>query len=198
MISRRGYLTDPFTDLLFNTLLGFTLLLFLTVALSEEITRRGLVDPKAEFLITATWPEQRRDDVDLWVQDPSGQTVSYLRREAGLMHLDRDDRGDVTDTVEIEGRKIVHPINQEIVSLRAVAAGEYIVNLYLYRAANEGPVPVTVKLERVNPRFETVLVETVVLTAQDEEITVTRFSLGNEREVHKVNRLAKRLTPYAL
>ena len=198
MISRRGYLTDPFTDLLFNTLLGFTLLLFLTIALSEEVARRGMLDPKAEFLITATWPELRRDDVDLWVQDPGGRTVSYLRREAGLMHLDRDDRGDVTDILEVEGRRIVHPVNQEIVSLRGVAAGEYVVNLYLYRASGEGPVPVTVKLERVNPRYETVLVEQVDLKAQDEEVTVARFTLGNDREVGGINRLAKRLTPYAL
>jgi hypothetical protein len=198
VISRGGYFTDPFTDLLFNMLLGFTLLLFLTIALSEEVVRRGMVDPKAEFLITATWPELRRDDVDLWVQDPTGRTVSYLRREAGLMHLDRDDRGDITDTIEIEGRRIVHPINQEIVSLRGVAAGEYVVNLYLYHSSGEGAVPVTVKLERVNPRFETVLVEQVELAAQDEEITVARFTVGNDRELSRVNRLTKRLTPYAL
>jgi endonuclease III len=114
------------------------------------------------------------------------------------MHLDRDDRGEVSDIIEVEGRRIVHPVNQEIVSLRGVAAGEYIVNLYLYHASGEGPVPVTVKLERVNPRFETVLVEQVELTAQDEEVTVARFTLGNDREVGGINRLAKRLTPYAL
>lgn len=194
----RGYVTDPFTDLLFNALLGFTLLFLVAVLLVNPVARQGVLDPKAEFIISATWPEDRADDVDLWVEDPHGEVVSYLSRDAGWMHLDRDDRGELNDTVEIDGETKIYPINQEIVTLRGTITGEYVVNLYYYESASRQPVPVTVKVERVNPQFELTFVDQVVLQAVDEERTVVRFTITSGRDVIRVNRMQKTLTPYAL
>jgi len=192
------YFTDPFTDLLFNALLGFTFLFIVAVMFVNPIAKTGILDPKAEFIITAAWPEHLADDVDLWVEDPHGAKVSYLDRDAGWMHLDRDDRGELNDTVEIDGATVVYPINQEIVTLRGIITGEYVVNLHYYQAAGTGPVPVTVKVERVNPEFRLTFVDQVELRRQDEERTVVRFSVTREREVKNINRLPKILTPYAL
>ncbi len=194
----RQFVTDPFTDLLFNALLGFTFLFLVASLLINPVTKQGQLDPKAEFIISATWPENSIDDVDLWVEDPHGQIVSYLQRNAGWMHLDRDDRGDVTDTVEINGQKKVYPINQEIVTLRGTIVGEYVVNLYYYQSRSTNPVPVTVKIERVNPVFKLAFVDRVTLMKQDEERTALRFSVTEKRDVVNVNVLPKRLTPYAL
>ena len=44
--------TEPFTDLLFNTLLGFTFLFFITVLFINPISKIGNVNMKAEYIIT--------------------------------------------------------------------------------------------------------------------------------------------------
>lgn len=196
----RGYYTDPFTDLLFNALLGFTLLFFVAIALINPENQTGVIDPKAEFIISATWPENLSDDIDLWVEDPYGDIVSYLQRDAGWMHLDRDDRGEINDKVVIDGSEVVYPINQEIVTIRGAIPGEYTVNLYYYREGRPGGagVAVTLKVERVNPEFRLVFVEQVFLESVDTEHTVVRFTVTKDRELVDVNRLPRTLTPYGL
>jgi hypothetical protein len=197
-VYRRGYYTDPFTDLLFNALLGFTLLFFIAIAMVNPESKRGVIDPKAEFIISATWPDQLPDDIDLWVEDPHGEIVSYLQRDAGWMHLDRDDRGEINDKVVIDGKEVVYPINQEIVTIRGAIPGEYTVNLYYYRAGQTGGVPVTLKVERVNPEFRLVFVDQITLEAEDVEVTAVRFTVTRNRELVGVNRLQRTLTPYQL
>ncbi len=49
------------------------------------------------------------------------------------MHLDRDDLGERNDAIEVAGRRVLNPLNQEIVSIRGILPGEYVVNLHLYR-----------------------------------------------------------------
>ncbi len=194
----RRYYTDPFTDLLFNALLGFTFLFLLTILFLNPVSKLGRINLKAEFIISVEWPEDRGDDVDLWVEDPNGEIVSYLRREAGWLHLDRDDRGDINDTIWVNGEPRVHPINQEVVTIRGVVAGEYVVNLYYYEAEPLAPVEAVVKVEKVNPTLQLVYAERVVLEAEDTERTVIRFSLAGDGTVLGTNTLPKRLTPYGL
>ena len=194
----RQYVTDPFTDLLFNVLLGFTLLFFSTIAFINPQKDSGVIDPKAEFIISATWPENLADDIDLWVEDPYGEVVSYLKRDAGWMHLDRDDRGEINDKVMVDGKEVIYPINQEIVTLRGTIAGEYTINLYYYKAYGETGVPVTLKVERVNPEFKLVFVRQVAMESEDVEKTVVRFSVTRDRELVGVNHTPRMLTPYRL
>lgn len=195
---KRGYATDPFIDLLFNALLGFTVLYILAViAVQPEQPKEG-ANLKAEFIISINWDENSPDDVDVWVRDPQGEVVSYLNKEAGWLHLDRDDRGDLNDTVVIDGEEVVYPINQEIVTLRGLIPGEYVVNLYYYETKSKQPVDATVKIERINPSVQTVFVEQVTLQQQDDELTAIRFHMTSDGEVSQFSRLPERLTPYNL
>jgi hypothetical protein len=189
---------DPFIDLLFNTLLGFTFLFLVSLLFINPKAKRGSVDMVAEYIITATWPKNLADDIDLWVHAPTGHTASYLQKEAGWLHLDRDDRGELNDTITVDGEEVLYPINQEIITVRYRQAGEYIVNLYYYDKAGSDPVPVEVKVDRVNPTLTTVFAETFELTAQDQELTALRFSIDREGNVFGINRLPLRLTPYKL
>src|SRR5918995_519718 len=100
-----------FTDLLFNALLGFVVMFVLAYLMINPIARSGAVDPKAEFLITLTWPDGRKEDVDLYIEDPAGNLVWFREREAGLMHLDRDDLGLRNDVIEIAGQRVINPLN---------------------------------------------------------------------------------------
>lgn len=189
---------DPFVDLLFNALLGFTFLFLVAVMFINPQARKGRVDLKAEYIISVTWPDHLADDVDLWVQDPLGETVSYLRKDAGWLHLDRDDRGEVNDTIIVDGREVVYPINQEVVTIRGIIPGEYIVNLYYYTAAQPESFDALVKVEKVNPTLQTVYVRKVPMLEQDQETTVVRFNLARDGKLSDISELPRVLTPYAL
>jgi hypothetical protein len=184
-----------FTDLLFNALLGFVVMFILAYLLINPIARTGVVDSKAEFLITLTWPDGRPEDVDLYVADPADNLVWFRQREAGLMHLDRDDLGQRNDFVDVAGRRIANPLNQEIVSIRGIVPGEFVVNVHLYRKHDGGAVPATIKVEKLNPRVELVFYDTVMLLEQGDERTAVRFALGADGRVRDVNRLAKAIVP---
>ncbi len=196
--SRQFRATDPFIDLLFNALLGFTFLFLVSVMFMNPEARKGRVDLKAEYIISVTWADQLADDLDLWVRDPIGDTVSYLRKDAGWLHLDRDDRGEVNDTIVVDGHEMIYPINQEVVTIRGIIPGEYIVNLYYYKAAEPRPVEALVKVEKVNPTLQTVYVRKLMLAQQDDEQTAVRFTLDAAGQVAEISQLQKRLTPYAL
>jgi len=192
------YRADPFIDLLFNTLLGFSFLFLVSLLFINPKAENASVEKQAEYVISATWPKELADDIDLWVNAPTGHTVSYLEKEAGWLHLDRDDRGEINDTIVVDGKEVIHRVNQEIVTVRNRHPGEYIVNLYYYKADSGNPVPVEVKVDRINPRFQTVYAETIDLETQDQEKTVVRFSITGEGGVENFNKLPRTLTPYAL
>jgi hypothetical protein len=184
-----------FTDLLFNALLGFVVMFVLAYLMINPIARTGAVDAKAEFLITLTWPDGRKDNVDLYVEDPAGNLVWFREREAGLMHLDRDDLGLRNDLIEIGGQQVINPLNQEVVSIRGIVPGEHVVNLHLYRAEGAMPVRAQVKVEKLNPRVEVVFYGDVVLRRQGDESTAVRFSVRADGGFAEVNRLPRSIVP---
>ena len=145
---------DPFTDLLFNALLTFTFLFLITLLLLNPPAKTGIIDPKAEFIITASWPDSDPNDVDIWAEGPNAWLVSYRSPEQGLMHLDRDDRGLINDSQTINGVEVVNPLNQEVLTIRGRPPGEYVVNLHYFKnqSTNPASVPVTVYLAEVNPK----------------------------------------------
>lgn len=189
---------DPFTDLLFNVLLGFTFLFFITILFINPISKLGNVNLKAEYIISVDWKDNLPDDVDIWVEDPNGEVVSYLKKDAGWLHLDRDDQGIINDKVVINNKEVIYPLNREVVTLRGIIPGEYVVNLYLYENKSNHPVDVKLKIERVNPTLKLVFFNDVVLPEKDTEITVARFLL-DELGNFKVRPSQKKiLTPYEL
>ena len=190
--------SDPglgFTDLLFNALLGFVVMFILAFLLITPIAKSGAVDPKAEFLVTLAWPDGFADDVDLYLEDPRGNLVWFRQREAGLMHLDRDDLGRAGDVIEIGGERVVNPLNQEIISIRGILPGEYVANVHLYRHASDRPVPVSVKVEKLNPSLEVVFYQRLELGERAEEQTAVRFTVDASGRVGALSRLAKPLVP---
>jgi len=185
--------TDPFTDLLFNALLGFTFLFLAAIMFMNPEHKTGLIDPKAEYILSVRWPDHNPDDIDIWVEDPEGRLVWFRNTEAGLMHLDRDDRGIVNDTLTIQGEEIVNPLNQEIVTIRGVVQGEYVVNLHYYASETGEPVPANMRLVKVNPSLEVLYYGTIVMDEQGDEKTALRFRIGVGGDVDGINSLPKKL-----
>lgn len=184
---------DPFSDLLFNTLLAFVMLFAIAMIAMNPKAKSGVIDAKAEFIITVTWPDLNPNDVDTWVQDPGGNLVWFRAREGGMMHLDRDDRGVSNDTIVINGQKVVNPLNQEVVTIRGFAPGEYTVNVHYYETKNGEPVNVNVSVVKVNPRAEVVYYGGVTLQRKGDEATAVRFTVDRDGLVTGVNTLAKTL-----
>lgn len=184
---------DPFTVVLFKALQVVAFLFFLALLAMKPPSAAGKVDSRAEFLITMNWPDRHPDDVDLYVQDPAGKLVWYNQRDSGLMVLERDDRGDTNDFAFVESKKIPLPIREELVSIRGFVPGEYTVNVHLYHHIAQDPVPVSVKIEKLNPTVQLVYYQTMLLDHTDEEKTALRFTLGEDGTVLRTSEVEKSL-----
>jgi hypothetical protein len=184
---------DPFSVMLFKALQVVAFLFFIALIAINPEAKSGKIDSKAEFLITMSWPDNHPDDIDLYTEDPLGNIVWYHQREAGFMVLDRDDRGGVNNSVMVNGKKVTSPMRQETVSIRGIVAGEYTVNIDHYLATTGLPVPVTVKVEKVNPTVQVISYDTLTLDHTGEELTAVRFRVAENGDVIDVNHRPKSL-----
>lgn len=185
--------SDPFTDLLFNALLGFTFLFLIAIMFMNPEARSGIIDPKAEYILTVTWKDMSPDDIDVWVEDPEGRVLWFRNPEVALMHLDRDDRGLLHDTLVVAGEEIQNPLNQEVVTIRGVVRGEYVVNLHYYATETHEPVDVNVQFMKVNPALEVVYYGTETLEKVGDEKTALRFRIAADGQVDNISFIPKNL-----
>lgn len=183
---------EIFAALLFNTLKAVTFMFFISFALINKPADQGKIDPKAEMMITVTWPDNNPDDVDTYVEDPLGNIVWYNHKDAGLMALERDDRGMYKDTILVNGKEVANPLNQEIVALRGLINGEYVVNVVHYIANGTAPLPVKVKVEKLNPTVKIIYYGTIMLKGTGDEQTAVRFTVKGQ-EITNVNNRPKSL-----
>jgi hypothetical protein len=199
---------DPFYDMLFNMLIAFVFCFIVAlIAMNPKALKAGDVAAKAEYILTLSWPDGDPNDIDTWAQNPAGEVVWFRNREAGLMHLDRDDRGAANDTVEVDGKRIVNPINQEVLTLRGITPGEYVLNAHYYDAskspgaedkgppdARSGqPVPLTLTVVKVNPRAEVIFHGQQTMAKPGDETTLLRFTVRPDGSVGEMNTLPKKL-----
>lgn len=187
----RKFDADPFTDLLFNALLAFTFLFLVALMFLNPPAKTGIINPKADFLISVTWADNSPDDIDTWMEGPNGQLIWFKNPQANLMHLDRDDRGMTNDTLLINGQTIQNPLNQEIVTIRGRPPGEYVINIHYYNSKTQSSVPVTVYLAEVNPALKVLHYATLMLERVGEEKTAVRFTIGTNGQVSDINTLEK-------
>jgi hypothetical protein len=184
---------DPFSVMLFKALQVVSFLFFLALLMISTDAKNGKIDPRAEFIITMDWPDNHPDDLDLFVQDPIGNVAWYRHREAGFMVLDRDDRGGSNDFIIMNGKKISSPIREEIVTIRGIVAGEYTVNVSHFQATTSRPVPVIVKVQKLNPKAQVIHENTLTVDHTGDEKTAVRFTLDAEGKVIDVNYREKSL-----
>lgn len=190
-------------------MLKVLLMVFLSMTILALIAKKnaeeGNVKKKAEYQITAEWNKSRDRkidcDVDLWVRNPNGQVVFWRSKENALMNIERDDIGTRNDFITLDNGQIIeNPEDAEYWFLRGIIAGEYTVNLHLYACRMSGsymsnffdpvvPLPVEVKLTKLNPRMKIMYVKTITLTKLWEEVTVMNFTLSATGELEKVTQI---------
>jgi len=184
-----------FTDLLFNVLIGFAFMFIIAFLLINPVEKDAEVEAKAEFMIIMEWDDQSAYDIDLWMMDPVGNIVGFPNMNAGLLHLDKDDLGQSNDTVILaDGSTKIIYLNREVMTIRGIVSGEYVVNNHLYSMkgqAAKGPMDVTTRVIKLNPYME-VHTGIVTLPVHGAEETVIRFTIGRDGFVKSKNRRKKR------
>jgi hypothetical protein len=184
---------DPLGVMLFKALQVIAFLFFIAMLMVSPDSKDGKIDSKAEFIITMDWPDNHPDDLDLFVQDPVGNIAWYRHREAGFLTLDRDDRGGANDFIIVNGQKIPSPVREEIVTVRGIVAGEYTVNVSHFQAKTGQPVPVNVKVQKLNPTAQVIFDNKLMVDHSGDEKTALRFWLDAEGKVIDVQQRQKSL-----
>ena len=73
-----------FLDILFNTLVGFVLLFIIAFLLISPVKKKKEIEQKAEYVITATWPAGMGDDIDAWLEDPTGKNNVFSKKRSWI------------------------------------------------------------------------------------------------------------------
>jgi len=192
--------TIGFTDLLFNILVGFAFLFIIAFLLIKPEAKKKDFDRRAEFVIIMEWDKDANGDIDLYVQDPLGDRCSFRLPVANFMHLDKDDLGSSNDSVvNADGTISTVKINREVITIRGIIGGEYIVNAHYYserewvkklgeinnnvqKVGKRKDVTVRVELHKVNP-YTILWVGEKKFHSRGQEETFLRFRLDNAGEV---------------
>ena len=186
MASNDRYTSNlAFIDLLFNVLVGFVFLFVVAFLMINPIAKKADIITPAEFLITLSWPDEDKNDFDLWVRDPVQNYIGFRSKDVGVTNLDRDDLGSLNDRVDIGGgREVVVNVNREVTSIRGIMPGEYVVSVHLYnggRITSDG-VPVTVEIQKINP-YTILFKETRIMTENGQIENFVRFVINEEGKV---------------
>jgi hypothetical protein len=185
-------------DLLFNTLIGFVLLFIIAFLSINPKNKDADIKTKAEFVITVTWNVNSKDDVDTWLQDPAGNVLHFRQKDIGLAHLDRDDLGIINDSITLkDGRIIEYPHNQELTTIRGFVGGEWVLNVHMYNKRDPDPTLVEIRMDKLNPRVETVFYKKVTMGQTWEEVTVTSFVMSDQGDIISWDDLPKKLIKQA-
>ena len=146
------------------------------------------VDQKAEYLLTASWPNTLDADVDLWAAGPSQKPVFYGARDVGCGRLDQDERGFMDGHVQLaDGSVATVPEFKETISIRCIEFGHWDVAVALYAYHDHGrdvepgrrdlAIPVHVELVALNPTVKVLYAKDVTLDHVSQSVNTFSFDL---------------------
>lgn len=174
----------------FKAMLVLCVVIFLLI--SPQSKKEDGVKPKAEFMIAMEWPGNLDYDIDIYVRDPGGQVMYYNRREVDFINLERDDRGSENNTVKINGQDVTAPFHEELVMIRGIKPGEYLVNVHFFQKGDSlgqhevEPFPVKLRMDKLNPTVKPVYRGEVTLSRVWQEAHGFRFTLSQDGRVSGV------------
>ena len=183
--------TIGFIDILFNIVVGFAFLFIVAFLLIKPEAKKKDFDRRAEFIVVLEWDAGTKDDIDLYVEDPLGGIASFRHPRINFSHLDKDDLGAMNDTVvNADGTISTVKINREVVTIRGIIAGEYIINGHYYSERSytqleikkRRNLTVKVELHKVNP-YSILWVGEKKFTHRGQEETFVRFRLDKDGRV---------------
>lgn len=177
-----------FRDVILLALGGFVAIVLLLLPHLHPPVQAADAPPPGNVVVEIHWPNHLDADVDLWVEAPGDRPVGYSNKGGRIFNLLRDDLGKFRDVTDI---------NYEVAYTRGVVAGEYTVNVHLYRNKST-VVPIPVKIVASSKKSSGVGLKRLVTTDVNlnytgEELTAIRFRLdragelvaGSMHSVHK-------------
>jgi hypothetical protein len=112
--------------------------------------------------------------------------------------LDRDDLGKTNDIITLDdGSRVEYPHNQELTTIRGFLTGEWVLNLHMYSKRDANPTLVEVRIDKLNPKVQTLFYKKIVMKSKWEEVTVTRFVMTNQGDIISWDELPKTLLKHA-
>lgn len=176
-----------FNDMLFNILIGFVVLFILAFLMINPITKKNDIPVRAEIMITLEWEDESKDDIDLWVLGPGMESgpLAFYRKQAGYLHLDRDDLGIKNDTAVVDGQEISLQYNKEIATMRGILPGDYYINVHVYSKRDNMPLKIKVTLMDVNP-FQELYVIQEIATTTGQIFKFPAFTIDNTGKIVKL------------
>ncbi len=169
-----------FRDVITLALAGFVALVILILPHINPPGEAAELDarPPGNVMVEIRWPDGMDADVDLWVEAPGDVPVGYSNKGGVVFNLLRDDLG---------RRHDVTPLNYEMAYSRGIPAGEYTINLHLYRNLGDDlPIAVTVVTSvkaTADGSARQIMASEVELGHKGEELTVFRFKLDADGQL---------------
>ena len=168
-----------FRDVIMLALAGFVMIVMLLLPhINPRAANKLETRSPGNVIVELRWPDAIDADVDLWVEGPGDSPVGYSNKDGRVFNLLRDDLGRDSDLTDL---------NYEFSYSRGVPAGDYTVNVHLYR--NTGsyyPLPVTVAVSVKSTDSSSsrrVLSTKLDLLREGQETTVFRFQLDEEGDL---------------
>ena len=168
-----------FRDVMMLVLFGFmTIVILLLPHLNPPTKTDAELTPPGNVIVELRWPDELDTDVDLWVQAPGDVPVGYSNKGGEVFNLLRDDLGHSRDAAEV---------NYEVAFSRGRPAGEYTVNLHLYKnnakvLPVQARVVISMKTSAEAP-MRKVAERAIKLARLGEESTILRFSLNDQGQL---------------
>ena len=170
-----------FRDVIFLALAGFVAVVILLLPhLNPPAKAQDEAPSPGNVIVELRWPDEINADVDLWVEAPGDVPVGYSNKGGRIFNLLRDDLGKQADVTEL---------NYEVTYSRGVPAGDYTVNVHLYRDLEKrGAIPIAVVVsikQAPDLPAKQIVARKLELAHEGQELTVMRFSLDEEGRLIK-------------
>jgi hypothetical protein len=185
-----------FLDTLFNLLMAFSFLFLASFLLMNEPKKKTPEGVKlsAEFIITMTWDDESLDDIDLFMLTPNNKQVFFATKDVEYVTLDRDDRGAYGDisTNQKTGERELLKLNKEMMTIRAIRSGRYVVNAFLYSTFKQIenfststalPLKIKMTLTKLNPLVKEISSVEFLLTKVGEQRTAFIFEIDADGNI---------------
>ena len=168
-----------FRDVIMLVLFGFvTIVVLLLPHLNPPTKADETLIPPGNLVVEVRWADEADVDIDLWVRAPGDRSVGYSNKSGEVFDLLRDDLGNRNDPTGL---------NYEVAFSRGLPAGDYAINLHLYRDNQRlRPIQAIVVISlRAGEDGATreLLSETVELRRLGEERTIARFTIDEDGQV---------------
>lgn len=172
-----------FRDVVLLALITFAAMLIIVIPFLNDPTEKEDQDVIApgNMIVEITWPDNQRDDIDLWVIGPKELgPVGYSNKSGMVWNLLRDDLGSAGDLTNM---------NYENSYSRGVIPGWYRFNVHWYNTFSTSQT-ITINMvvsmkKKPNDSVKQLMGRTIILTRDDREQTVFYFYLNDALDVDR-------------